>query len=404
MVRLGEVALRTAVAPALLLGFVSALAASPACTTNHDALARQPNAGGSAGGSAGSSGFGTGGFGNSGNEAQGGRVNPDDERPGDDVLTIVNGVVDAPSVRLCFARLDAEDQSATLVGSPLPELPYAGVTVLTELEDLLPADAVIQPWVLAGDLSEIEDLDCESAVELAQRLEAEVTPEPVEDDGGGGAGGAGGGGGEGGAAPEPELEKPVLRARALAALPAGTVAIQRSILLVISGCLGGAAYKNDLSPAVCGEDFTADAPSVQPLVVKLSRDFRFDKVGLQGVHASLALGSADLRVTGDSGRTALVFASSLDYGEIAPRPADTRFTPLELGVDETNFGLAAIGENAAVLVQQAWPDVLAASGLAMLGSGRSYTAVLLGPKPHLLKKSWWNQPAFALVDNDPTRQ
>ena len=53
-----------------------------ACTTNHDALARQPKAGSSGGGSGGRSGFGTGGFGNTGNQAQGGRHNPDVEAAG----------------------------------------------------------------------------------------------------------------------------------------------------------------------------------------------------------------------------------------------------------------------------------------------------------------------------------
>src|SRR6186713_2446664 len=107
MARLGEVALRLEAARAVLLTVAMVASASGACTTNHDALARQPKAGSSSGGSAGASGFGSGGFGNTGNQAsQGGRPNPDDEPAGDDVLTIVNGVVDATSVRLCFARVD----------------------------------------------------------------------------------------------------------------------------------------------------------------------------------------------------------------------------------------------------------------------------------------------------------
>lgn len=402
MVRLGEAALRSAVVPALLLGSLAALTASPACTTNHDALARRPPAGGSggSGGAGGSSGFGNGGFGNTGNEAQGGRVNPDDEQPGDDVLTLVNGVVDAPSVRLCFARLEEDGQSAELIGSPLPELPYAGSKVLTELEGFSFADDAIQPWVLAGDLSRIEELDCAAAVELARELEAEVTPQPEPD----GAGGAGGATVEGEASPAAELVAPALRARPLAALPAGTVAIGRSILMVLSGCLGGAAYDDAYASSACGDDYAPDAPTVQPLVMKLSRDLRFDKVGLQGVHGALAIGSADLRVSGDSGRTALVFAGSLSFGAIAPRPADTRFTALEVGASDPRFGLQAIGGDAAVLHQEAWPSLLAAAGIAELSAGRSYTAVLVGPRPRQLQTGWWNKPALALVDNDPTRQ
>lgn len=399
MLRLGEVALRRAAPAALLLG----LSASPvitACTTDHDALARQPPSGGSGGSSGGGSGFGTGGFGNTGNEAQGGRVNPDEEPPGDDVLTIVNGVVDAPSVQLCFARLDDEG-NAELVGSPLPELAYAGSTVLTQLPELSFADDVLQPWVLAGDLAAIEGLDCAEAVEVALDAEGLVTPEPDES-GVGGAGGAGGAGGE----PEvaPEREKPDLRARALAALPAGTVAIGRSILMVLSGCLGGVGYDGETVASICGSDYAPDAPTVQPVVVKLSRALRFDKVALQGVHAALAMGSADLRVSGDSGRTALVFASRLGFGEVGPRPADTRFSPQELGVEAADFGVQAIGAGAAVLAQAAWPSLLEGSGLTALTAGRTYTAVLLGPAPRKVQSGWWNKPAVALVDNDPTRQ
>lgn len=412
MLRLGEVALRRKGSLSLLVALVAALAV-PACTTDHDALARRPSEGGS-GGVGGSGGFGNGGFGNTGNTAQGGRPNPDDEPPGDDVLTIVNGVVDAPSVRLCFARL-ADDGSAELVGSPLPELAYAASAVLTELEDLSFDDA-LEPWVIAGELARIDDLSCAEAVELAQELEAEVTPqpepepEPEPNGGASGAGGAGGAenepetgaGGQGGAAPE--LERPALRARSLGVLPGGTFNIGRSILMAMSGCLGGAAYGGVPLSAVCGEGYAPDAPTLQPVVVKLSREVGFDKVGLQGVHASLAMGPLDLRVTGDSGRTTLVFASSITFGEVAPRPADTRFSPTELGVDARAFGLQAVGEAAEVLHEAAWSTVLQSSGVSEISAGRSYTAVLLGPRPRLFQTGFWNQPAFALVENDPTRQ
>lgn len=403
MLRLGEVARRLTAPAALLLGFL-ALPLVAACTTNHDALARQPAAGGAGGGGGGSAGFPSGGSGNTGNQAQGGRVNPDDEPAGDDVLTLVNGVVDTPSVQVCFARLDDEG-NAELVGSPLPELAYATSTVLTELAELSFEQDVLQPWLIAGDLAQIDGLDCAEAVELAREAEAAVTPEPEpEDSGAGGASGAAGAtfGAEGGAGPA--LEKPALRARALAALPAGTVAIGRSILMVLSGCLGGAAYDGASVSSVCGEGYAPDAPTAQPVVVKLSRDFRFDKVGLQGLHASLAMGSADLRVSGDNGSVALVFASSVTFGEVSPRPSDTRFSVLDVGAGDARFGLQAIGENAEVLHQAAWPELMEAAGLSSVSAARTYTAVLLGPRPRLFPEGWWNPPAFALVDNDPTRQ
>jgi hypothetical protein len=388
----------------LLLALLLAAASGNACTTNHDALARQPKAGSSGGGSGGGAGFGTGGFGNTGDQtSQGGRPNPDYEPPGANVLTIVNGVIDAPSVRLCFARVDENGETAELAGAPLPELGYAASTVLTELDGLSLVDDVIQPWVISGDLARIKKLDCQAAVALAQAEEAAVTPvdEPEANANGGGGGAAGENGAAG--APAIPLELPALRARALAALPAGTVNIGRSILMVLTGCIGGAAYTDHIETSACGDGYTPATPTLQPIIVKLSRDLRFDKVGLQAVHASLPSGSLDIRASGDRGAVALVFASSVSYGSIEPRPADTRFTPAELGVARSNYGLQAVDENGAVAFQEAWSDVLAVSGIKSLEAARTYTAVFLGPAPLLIKKGWWNAPAFSLVDNDPTR-
>ncbi len=410
MVRFGEVARRWEAARALWLALLLAAGAGHACTTNHDALARQPKAGTAGGGSGGGSGFGMGGFGNTGNQtSQGGRRNPDEEPPGPNVLTVVNGVIDAPSVRLCFARVDENGEAAELVGTPLPTLGYAASTVLTEIDGLSLVDDVIQPWVIAGDLARIEELDCEAAVALALAEEAAVTPViEANATGGASAGGAAGDGAAGenaaaGAASMPPLDIPALRARSLAALPAGTVNIDRSILMVLTGCMGGAAYRDRIHASACGAGYSPDSPTLQPIIVKLSRDVRFDKVGLQAVHASLPSGSLDIRASGSRGAVSLVFASSVSYGSIEPRPADTRFTPVELGVAQSSYGLQAVDQNGQVAYQEAWSDVLAVAGIDAIVSARTYTAIFLGPDPLLIKKGWWNSSAFALVDNDPTR-
>lgn len=406
MARLGEAAFGS---NAMRLLFVAALlagAAGNACTTNHDALARQPKAGSSGGGAAGVSGFGFGGFGNTGNQAQGGRDNPDVESKGDNVLTIVNGVVDAPSVRLCFARVADNGETGDFVGSPLPELGYAASAVLTQLDGLSFVDDVIQPWVISGELARLAKLDCQAAVALAESEEAKVTPVAPEPMAAGGAGAADPDpslAGAGGSAEIP-LEFPTLRARPLAALPRGTVNIGRSILLVLSGCMGGAAYTDRVQTAACGVAYTPETPTLGPVIVKLSRAVGFDKVGLQGVHASPPAGSVDLRVSGDAGAVSLVFASSVSFGAIEPRPADTRFTPSELGVENFNFGLQAVDGSGGVVYQEAWSDTLAASGLTTPVAARTYTAIFLGPDPLLIKEGWWNKSAFALVDNDPTRE
>jgi hypothetical protein len=413
MVRLGEALFCSNAARLLLVGSLLAGGAVNACTTNHDALARQPRAGSSGGGTAGVAGSGFAGFVSAGNQAQGGRENPDVEPKGDNVLTIVNGVVDAPSVRVCFARVGEDGETGDFVGSPLPELGYAAATVLTEIDGLSFVDDVIQPWVISGELARLAKLDCQAAIALAESEEAKVTPvgsDPMPA-GGAGSGGAAddrdlpqaGAGGEGGSAAAP-LEFPTLRARPLAAMPAGTVNIGRSILLVLTGCMGGAAYTDRVETAACGADYSARTPTLAPVIVKLSRFVGFDKVGLQGVHASPPTGALDLRASGDSGAVSLVFASSVSFGSIAPRPAGTRFTPSELGVENFNFGLQAVDGSGAVVYQEAWSDIFAASGVATPVAARTYTAIFLGPDPLLLKEGWWNKSAFTLVDNDPTRE
>ena len=426
MVRFGEAVRRSNAVRLSLLALLMASGAANACTTNHDALARQPKAGSSSGGSAGT-GFGNGGSDNGGKPASGGRPNPDDEPLGDNVLTIVNGVVDAPSVRLCFARVGDNAEPGDFVGGPLPELAYAASTVLTQIDGLSLVDDVIQPWVIAGELSRIEKLDCQAAVALAQSEEAKVTPvaaAPGDAAQGGASAGAAGDGGQAGdgnlaghsgsgaaggtggrtGTPEKPLAFPTLRARPLAALPAGTVNIGRSILLVLTGCMGGAAYTDHVETSACGAGYTPDTPTLEPVVVKLSRMLGFDKVGLQAVHASQATGSLDVRASGDEGAVSLVFASSIGFGSIEPRPADTRFSPFDLGVEKSNYGLQAVDDKGGVAFQEAWSDILLASGLATPVVARTYTAIFLGPDPLLIKEGWWNKSAFTLVDNDPTRK
>lgn len=376
---------------------LSLVVAGAACTTNHDALARQPSGGSSGGGTGGGAGFGNSSFGNTGNQDQGGRYNPDYEPPGDDALTIVNGAIDAPSVALCFARVSDDGETSELVGSPLPALAYGASTVLTELDGLSLIDDEIQPWVIAGDLARIKKLDCADAVDLARVQESEVTPVEVPLEGAGGAGGAG-------SVPTETLEMPALRARPLAALPPGTVNIGRSILMVLSGCLGGAYYRDKLDTSACGGDYTPEEPNVAPIVVTLSRELRFDKVGLQGVNALPATPVIDLKVTGDRGNLSLPFATSVQYGTIEPRPADVRFAPTELAVDSSSAGLQVLDESGGALYELAWTDIFASSGISTLSAARTYTAIALGPDPLLIKKGWWNKATFAVVDNDPTRE
>jgi hypothetical protein len=63
-----------------------------------------------------------------------------------------------------------------------------------------------------------------------------------------------------------------------------------------------------------------------------------------------------------------------------------------------------VGVDGAVMLQDSWSSIRQTSGLAEILEARTYTAILVGPNPLVLKQGWWNAPAFVLVDNDPTRE
>jgi hypothetical protein len=174
--------------------------------------------------------------------------------------------------------------------------------------------------------------------------------------------------------------------------------------MVLSGCLGGAYYTDPKVTSVCGDDYTPSTPTALAVVVKLSREIGFDKVGLQAVHAALAVsGKIDVRASAEDGLSPLTFSNDVAFGGIEPRPADVRFSPLELGADRGDFGLQA-ADSKGVILEEAWSDVFASSSVGSLEPLRTYTAIMIGPHPLLTKRGWWNPSAFALIDNDPTRE
>ncbi|HEY4102433.1 MAG TPA: hypothetical protein VGM44_01030, partial [Polyangiaceae bacterium] len=202
-----------------LLAWIAALGLcfASACQTDHDALEKMSNPGPIAGGSGGSAGTSTqpatsGSAGTSG--GTGGH--PDDEAPGASVLTIVHGVVDAPSIAVCLATV-AADGAVTPFGMPLTDAPlnFGQSMELEAIDGADPAKDVIQPFVIAGVLGLVSGLDCAAAIAQAQAEEAAVASTGTgaagaSELGAAGATGSAGEGGAGGAAPEVQA---LLRAR-----------------------------------------------------------------------------------------------------------------------------------------------------------------------------------------------
>ncbi len=397
-----------------------------ACVSNHDALEKKPagHGGGGAGGTSASAGAPAhlGGF---GGEAANGGGHADDEPPGESVLTIVNGVVDAPRVALCLAKVDA-DGNVTPLGSPLTDAPleYGQSVVLGEVEGLDFETDGLEPIVIAGELDLIEGLDCETAINRARSEEAlsdgaggdlgtggaagegTGTSDPVAAAEGGSAGDAGG---SAGTSAGPPARRSALRVRGLPAISAGTLNAGRSLVFVANGCLGGATYSDEAAakyhaePAeqYCGPGYGPRQPTVSAILVSLSRQVSPDHVALQAVHASLANAPVELRSRPPfPSMAAGLSITSVQLGQVAPRPASIQNTLSDLGsARKYQVSVEAQGNS---LFGQSWTSVLAQGGLSALKNGQGYALVLNGPRADLQAvPDLWNAAILSAVAVDP---
>ena len=381
-----------------------------ACVTNHEALEKKPtgHGGRSAGGvSNGGAPAHLGGF---GGVAENGGGHADDEPPGESVLTFVNGVVDAPSVALCLAKVDA-DGTVIPLGSPLTDEPleYGQSVVIREVEGLDFATEGLEPIVIAGELELISGLDCETAIARARAEEA-LSDAAGREFGAGGAAGdvsgisspvaagngaagesAGGAGGDAsaGAGSGPPAVRSALRVRGLPAISAGTLDAGRSLVFVANGCLGGATYSGRDADKYCGAGYTARQPTASAILVSLSRKVSPAQVALQVVHASLANAQVVLRSRPQfpSMSDGLSIAN-VQPGQVAPRPASTQNTLFDLG-SARKYQLS-VATNDSALFSQSWTSALSQGGLAQLENGLGYALVLNGPRADLnaVPKLW----------------
>ncbi|HEY0466198.1 MAG TPA: hypothetical protein VGC79_18435, partial [Polyangiaceae bacterium] len=302
-----------------------------ACVTNHEALEKKPGGRGvsGAGGTFASAGA-PGHRGGSGGEGADTVGHPDDEAPGESVLTIVNGLVDAPRVVLCLAKVDSEG-TVTPLGSPLTDDPleYGQSVVVRQVKGVNFETDGLEPIVIAGELDLIAGLRCDAAIERARAEEAlsdgtdgelgqggaagegsgPGVPGRAAEGGSAGEGGgvgeggsigdggspAGGNGGSSGGSGLPPAKRSALRARGLPALSAGTLNAGRSLVFVANGCLGGATYSGKDEEQYCGAGYTPRQPTASAVLVSLSRQVSADHVALQVVHASLANDQVELR-------------------------------------------------------------------------------------------------------------
>ncbi|MEO7033918.1 MAG: hypothetical protein ABI548_08550 [Polyangiaceae bacterium] len=389
-----------------------------ACETDHAALQKKPNSAGGAGAG------GTAGVAGSpapirgGADGQGGG-HADDEPPGSNVFTIVNGVVDAPSVVLCLAKVSAAGDSVPF-GAPLTEEPFVyGDNIVLKSVPGAAFDAdTLQPFIIAGELDLVAGLTCEDAVTRAQDEEAVAidanaraadpaqagASDGVTDPGAAGAssggnpagGSAAGDGGSGGATSVEVRSR--LRLRKLPAIPAGTLSAGRSILYVATGCMGGATFNTASSAEYCGDGYTEQMPTVSGMLVSLSRRTLFGEAGMQFLHASLASQAVDVssRPPLPAQDTGISLVSTVTAGQLAPHSAILSHPASEFGA--TRLYDVAILDGGTVLTAEPWTDVLLRGGVKALTDGVTYALVLLGPRAdHSSATTLWNPSAITVI-------
>jgi hypothetical protein len=310
-------------------------------------------------------------------------------------LTIVNGVNDYSSIRICFLPYPDGDPAMLPWPSAAEGLPFAGSAVIDPIDAAVPKGKDIRPVVLAGDLAKIADKTCAEAFALATEGPGGTGDAGAGD---GGAGDAGADGGDAGPSPPPLLAAP------LAVLPAAVFESERSILLVPMGCLGGPGHEGATASLACGFSHSSSSPSVSLVALGMSR--RLDKahLSLQIVNASAAFQPSDVRIRSgfDDGKEWNV-APALPLGTIAPVPPFKEFTAKDLGpIDKVLVKTYPPGQ---MFQSSSTPFSEAVShGMlpkAVIANGAGLALVAVGAYPGIEAGDYWHKLTFTLVKVDP---
>jgi hypothetical protein len=356
-------------------------------------------------------------------------VEPDGPRS----LTLVHGVVDERGrIVFCLSRIrDGVDEGP--IGLPFPTggLEYGGNVVLA---DGAPSDLAtegVQLHVIAGEVERVSELECDAALELARSLEepsvspedagaddGTATPDASAGDGGLSDGGSGTPDGAADAADvsntadaassplDPLPEPPPLRVRTLPLLPAGSLAPERSYLLVLAGCIGGPAYDDPSTPNLCGTGYRPSRPTLRPVLVATSRIVEPTVVGLQVLGASLTTPRVDVTVVHAETSSAARYSIATDvpFGRLAPDVPRQRHSVQVLGADGDATRVEVFGEGSSdPMLEPSLKSLGEAGGIPAMEDGRAYTFVLVGPRLGMSGRGFWNAARMTLVDNDPLR-
>jgi hypothetical protein len=286
---------------------------------------------------------------------------------GPSVFTFVHGLVDVRAVRVCFeVHRDGGNVMPAVV--PVPDSPsglpfghsFAGAALAGGI-DLQSDDVTLV--VLSGDMDAMSGHSCD------------------------------------------QLSSPPSGVSALriATLPAGTLAHQRSVLMVAAGCVGGATHDDPSSDNICGSGYSPTTPSAQLLVATMMRSPVADAIGMQAFGAVLGSPQLSLRFLNAASFT-VTLAYGVPTGVIAPKPPSTSLT--RSTVDPSPQGdTLQINDPSGSTPVATIPllEALKRGGLAEseFVDGRNYTAVWVGARAGVPAGPWWQSFAITIVRSDP---
>ncbi len=289
-------------------------------------------------------------------------ASPEPPRPF--ALTFVNGMPDAPAIRLCFVPVvEGEEriEDAVLFPEGAEGLAYGRSKVGSTLEAIDWAASAFRPYVLAGDaLAEVTSCS-EALMEAGEDLVA--TPLPV--------------------------------------LPAFGVTEGRSVLLVTTGC----ALHDGEAESICrNAPFSETGAGM--VVVPLARKPLGQGIGLQAVHAFASSATIAVEIAPALDLPAFTVANAITPGAIAPHPAPhaheaSRFGPVPRDASivvrdsSSSSQIAAFGLGSA----------MANGGIETTAfvEGESYALVVLGPSPSAQLPSGFQPSAAVLVKGEPVQ-
>jgi hypothetical protein len=283
--------------------------------------------------------------------------------PGPTTLTIVNGVNDYASVRLCFLGHPGGEGGGA---APWPQggLPFAKAHEAS-IASVIPASVDVRPTVLAGDLAQTLGMTCD-----------EILAAPPDG----------------------------VRAAALPIVPKSAFTSGKSLVMVALGCLGGPDHVDASMKLGCGDAYTPVTPTASLAVVAVSRASDPSHVGLQVVHASLALPMVDVRINpGTDGAAPWQVASSVSLGSVDPVPPFADLDVVAFGaLDKAFLSTHAPGDSTPTSATPFGP-LLAAAGLEGKDfvDGAGFALVAVGGYPGVQPPPWWHALTYAVIRTAP---